>query len=352
MVETYICPACGADLRYDAQKKKMTCEYCGWEGEVSQVKTSQDAQVTEDIHETAGEFEADTLGTIDLHVYRCSSCGAEILTNDDTVATFCSFCGRPAMLENRVQGEKKPAYVIPFRLKKEAAQEAYALWAKKGVFTPKLFYAKSTIEKVTGMYVPFWLYDYHASVYIDAHATRVSRETHGNYAYIYTDHYQVVRELELDYSRIPADASVKMPDDVMDKLEPFRYGELEQFEMPYLSGYYAEKYNYTGEQMAPRIEYRVRSYANQAAMSTIVGYASVNVTRRQVRLNRKQAKYALLPVWILHCKYKGKDFLWAMNGQTGKIVAEKPRSAGRIISWFTGLTAVIFAALFTLGSLL
>ena len=138
----------------------------------------------------------------------------------------------------------------------------------------------------------------------------------------------------------------------MDKLEPFSYSDLTGFEMAFLSGYYAEKYNYDSNQMAPRAENRVRQYVYQAAMNTINGYSSVTVVNRHTKLGRRCVKYALLPVWILNYKYKNKDYMFAMNGQTGKIVADRPISTGKMAGWFSGILLGIFTVLQLIGRFL
>lgn len=345
--KTFRCPSCGADMKFDAELGKMKCDFCETIADVEDFETGE--VVEEDVVE--GTFEEENEEIL-LHQYKCSSCGAEILADEHTSATFCNFCGMPAMIEARLQGEKKPAYVIPFKIKKEGAIETYTAWAKKGIMTPSKFYAQATVNKITGIYVPFWLYDYHARLYLTAHATRTRSETRGNYRYTHTDHYHIVRDIETDYVKIPADASEKMPDDVMDKLEPFNYGDLADFEMPYLSGYYAEKYNYSADDMAPRLEKRVKSYINAEVMSSIVGYGGVRVTERRMNTQKLRAKYALLPVWILNCTYMGKDFMFAMNGQTGRVVADKPVSPIKVAGWFSGLTCLISIILYIIGMFL
>lgn len=358
--KSYPCPNCGAPMEFDSDLQKMRCSHCenvmsvddlkARFEEANQMYESAGDENKEEDH-VYGEFQQENqTGT--FKVYRCKGCGAEILTDDNTAATFCSFCGRPSLMEDRLSGELLPSYVIPFKYKKEQAVDIYKKWARKGMLTPHTLRSNATIEKITGMYVPFWLYDYDAEMQMSAKCTRTRHQIKGDYEYIYTDHYMVDRDVETEYLKIPADASERMPDDTMDKLEPFNYGELEQFEMPYLSGYYAEKHNYDSDQMAPRVEKRVKDYIYSATMSTIVGYSSVIPISQQTRLGRKMAKYAILPVWVLNYSYKGKEHMFTLNGQTGKIVADRPVSVQKGIGWFAGITTVAFGILFAIGRFL
>ena len=364
-VKSYICPSCGSVMEFDAAEQKMVCRHCGTKMGVTELE-----QHYQDIHgdqengagsgEEPGVFSGqDSPETVrqeegekgSFKVYRCSGCGAEVMTDEFTAATFCSFCGRPSLMEDRLSGVLMPQYVIPFKIKKDDAVETYKKWASKGKFTPSLLKSQATIDKITGMYVPFWLYDYVATIAINANCTRVKRHVRGEYEIIDTDHYSVMRDIEAEFDQVPADASEKMPDDIMDKLEPFSYSDMIKFEMPYLSGYYSERYNYTSQDMIPRIESRINDYIDGVGMDTIAShhYTTVNVVRKHVRMKNLNASYALFPVWILNYTYNGVTRMFALNGQTGKIVADRPVSKAKMGGYFSGIAAVLFGIFMMLG---
>lgn len=344
LVREYECPSCGATMVFDSASQKMLCKHCGTQ------KTVQEMEGL--LEENKQEVDYHTGEQASFRRYTCKGCGAEILTDDYTAATFCSFCGNPTLIEDRLSGEKTPAQIIPFKINKEQAQNMYQAWCKKGPLTPSDFTSKTTIEKITGMYVPFWLYDYTANAKIGANCTRVSRERRGDMEYTHTDHYYVHRDVSDFYKKIPVDASEKMPDDVMDKLEPFSYGEIKDFDMGYLSGFMAERYNFTSDEMKKRAEKRVKEYILRETKNTIQGYSTTVITEQNVRLNCKEASYAMLPVWLLNYRYKGKDYLFTLNGQTGKIVGTLPISKGKMAVWFGGVTAVVYLLLTLVGGIL
>lgn len=338
MASSYVCPGCGSTMEFDAQSQKMKCGHCETMLSVEELDMINDYSKSQE-DEVVGDFGSDN-ETESFVSYKCPSCGAELLTDENTTATFCSFCGTPTLVESRLDDELKPSKIVPFKIKDEEAKKTFREWAKKGLFTPSNFYAGSTVDKIRGVYVPFWLYDYNAELNVKCECEIITHETRGDYEYVHTDHYMVMRDVEADYNKIPADAAEEMPDDVMDKLEPFEYKDLTEFQKPYLSGYYAEKYGYTAEDMSERIEKRVKDYIWDTTKATIVGYDNVKVLNKSNRLKRKNAEYVLMPVWFLNYHYNNKEYMFTLNGQTGKIVAERPCSKAKEAVWFAGLSVV------------
>ncbi|NLP33952.1 MAG: TFIIB-type zinc ribbon-containing protein, partial [Clostridiales bacterium] len=223
--------------------------------------------------------------------------------------------------------------------------EAFIKWCRKGLLTPKDFMTANRIKSITGLYVPFWLYDINGRGEVDAICTRVRTYTRGDWIYTETKYYAVYRKVDLNYQRIPCDASKKMDDTLMDKLEPYDYAHLKDFKIPYLVGYIAEKYDYDATQLLPRVKNRVASYVDSYLRSTIVGYSSVSYQRKDIKLRQKHADYTLLPVWMVCYDYQKAEHNFAMNGQTGKIVGKPPLSAGKIAAWFSGISAGTFILL-------
>ena len=184
---------------------------------------------------------------------------------------------------------------------------------------------------------------------MDAAATRVRSTRKGDTEYTYTDHYKIHRNLSAAYEKVPEDASTQMPDDVMERLEPFDYDQIKDFEMPYLTGFLAEKYNDDQEKMKNRAEERIRGFAVKETLDTIQGYTTVTVVRQDVSLKQKRQDYAMLPVWIMNYRYRNKQYMLMINGQTGKMIGKLPLDYGRIGIGYVLLSAVIFLLLTLLG---
>ena len=340
MVITYHCPGCGSSMTYWAEDGQLHCEHC----ETVKTVAQMDALAAEGGAQAMGVCE-------DLQVYHCPNCGAEVVTDEHTIATVCSFCGSTDLIQSRMEGVQRPEWVIPFTIGKEEAEERFLAWAKKGVFAPAGFTARKTLDQITGMYVPFWLYDVDVNVQMGANATRTYVTRFADTETIHTKHYRVVRNVSAEYEKFPADASKKMDDTLMDQMEPFRYDQMRPFEMPYLSGYLAEKYNDSSDELFDRVKVRAENYAQEATRETITGYQTVSVDYKQISSKAKKASYALMPVWMLRYQYMGKEYAFTMNGTTGKIIGEIPMSSRKMLIAGALIGVVTFVVL-SLGSIL
>ncbi|ETI68601.1 TFIIB-type zinc ribbon-containing protein [Neobacillus vireti] len=330
MILHYKCPSCGSDMSFDPDSGELSCLSCGRH---------------ENIENYPEELRSVRFSEDEANEYHCENCGAVLITEAETAATNCSFCGAGVVIADRLSGTLAPAKVIPFMISKEEATKAFQKWCRKGLLTPKGFMNADRIKSLTGMYVPFWLFDLNSKVQVNATCTKVRTYTQGDYIYTETKYFDAFRDINLDYVKIPVDASEKMNDKLMDRLEPYPYDQLKDFKTPYLAGYIAEKYNYTDEELLPRAKDKISGYIDSYIRSTLTGYHSVNYTNKQIDTINKNSDYVLLPVWMVSYDYNNSDYTFAMNGETGKIVGKPPISTSKVAMWFSGIAAGTFLAL-------
>ena len=348
----YKCPCCSAGLAFDGQVQKLTCEYCDNTFDLDTVKAFNDSKSIGNFEDFSWETKESQEWTEEegtsLNVFQCPACGGEILTDDTTAATFCPFCDNPAIVPARLSGSLKPDAVLPFRKSREDATAAFLKLCKGKPLLPKDFTSQQRLEKITGMYVPFWLYDCEAEYKGSYKATRIHCWSDAKYNYTRTEHFLLTRDGNAAFSGIPMDGSSKIEDAFMEAIEPFDYSQMVPFETPYLTGYLADKYDVPSEDGKERIRQRAEQSMEDQIQSTLMGYASVLPTNRKIQIHHSKAKYVLLPVWMLNTNYNGKIYTFAMNGQTGKIVGNLPICKKRTASWFAGICAgvTLFVHLF------
>ncbi len=355
-LKEYKCPCCGGAIAFDSSIQKMKCPFCDTEFEMEalagyddELKNEQPDQMDWEVS-TNSEWQADEMQ--DLRTYICKSCGGEIVGDENTAATSCPYCGNPVVMMGQFSGALKPDYVIPFKLDKKAAKEALNRHYKNKPFLPKVFKNQNHIDEIKGIYVPFWLFDAKAEANIRYRATKVRSWSDSSYHYTQTSHYAVMRGGTICFERVPVDGSSKMPDDLMESIEPFDFSQAVDFQTAYLAGYLADKYDVDAKQSIERANERIKKSTQDSFAGTVQGYVSVIPESTSVRLHNGQAKYALYPVWILNTTWKDNKYSFAMNGQTGKLVGDLPVDNGAFARWLFGLWGIISVAVFGISYLL
>lgn len=341
----YKCPCCNAGLLFSSQVQQLKCEYCDNTFEIGTVRAYNESQSDQPSDffswETGDQREWTESEQTALNAFQCPACGGEILTEDTTSATFCPFCDNPTIMPARLSGSLKPDAVLPFQKSREDATAAFLKLCKGKPLLPKNFASKQRLEKITGMYVPFWLYDCDATFSGSYKATRIHCWSDSRYHYTRTEHFLLNRKGGAGFSGIPMDGSTKMEDVFMESIEPFDYSQMVPFEMPYLTGYLADKYDVPSENGEDRIRQRVEQSLTDSVQSTLLGYATVVPTGRQIHIHNSKAKYVLLPVWMLNTKFNGKIYTFAMNGQTGKMTGSFPVCRKQMAVWFAGICSAV-----------
>ncbi len=342
----YKCPCCNGAIEFDSSIQKMKCPFCDTEFDIETLR-QYDEKLNNKADEKEDEWDKDAPENWDVPddfvSYSCQSCGGQIIADGTTIASSCPFCDNPVIITGKISGMLKPDWVIPFKLDKKAAVNAFKSHLSGKKLLPKSFKSQNHLEEIKGVYVPFWLFDCSAYGDVTYRATKVRRWSDSKYNYRETSFFLVSREGSLEFVKVPVDGSTQMADDLMDSIEPYNYKELKDFQTAYLSGYLANKYDVDSKASKERASQRIKQSTIEAFRRSVVGYATCTTDNATVNLSEGSVKYALLPVWLLTTKYKDQLYTFAMNGQTGKFVGNLPVDRGAAFRWGAGITAAIGA---------
>lgn len=345
-VISYKCPNCGGDLRFDPQTQEYKCEYCISQFSQSQLDEHISAAGQQEEKKAAEQENSGQDGQ--AVVYTCPSCGAEIVTDETTAASFCYYCHNPVVLQGRLAGEFLPNKVIPFKVTKEEAIEEFLSVLNKKKFIPKAFFAKDQIEKVSGVYFPYWLSEHEVDGSMNAAATNIRVWRVGDIEYTETRYYDVERAGSMHFREMTKNALKKANRQLVEGVQPFPLEACQDFTMGYLSGFQAEKWDISKAELNAEVENEIKGYATTLLRESIHGYATVNPRNTNVQVRDGKWDYVLLPVWTL--TYKGKDdtiYYYALNGATKKVFGKLPIDYKKIAA----MSGVIFAVVFLLGLL-
>ncbi|WP_165003004.1 MULTISPECIES: TFIIB-type zinc ribbon-containing protein [unclassified Enterococcus] len=402
-VLTHKCPNCGGPLTFDPKDQKFHCEYClniYTEEEVSLYEQQQKEargvsdQESKETNETTKTTEPTTnqeddftftaeeqLAEMDeaerkafdeaggfsdtadetvgkeaaMDLFLCPNCGAEIVTDATTAATYCYYCHNPVVLSGRLSGEFLPNKVLPFAIEKEEAVEKFLAWTKKKWFVPKAFFNKDQIDKLTGVYFPYWATDAQVEGALQANGTVIRIWRVGDIEYTETKQYAVSREGNLSFKELVKNALSKNTQQKMvEGVQPFPLNKAIDFKSQYLAGFQAEKRDIEYEAIKSQVQAELRDYSEKLLKDTANGYTTLTGVRTSADITSETNEYVLLPVWLV--TYRSNDsskkvYYYAMNGQTGKVSGVLPISHKKLGLTAFGIFAVL-AILFMIGGYL
>lgn len=355
---SYKCPNCGAPLSYLPGTDHVTCEYCGTTFETDVIEdmfqkaqegaAAEREQEEKWATETAGEgwSEEEAAG---LHAFHCSACGAELVTDANTMATECCYCGNPTMIPARFDGALKPDEIIPFqKTKKEAVAALKAFYEGKRLL-PAAFKKGNRVEHVQAMYVPYWLFDAKIKAQATFRAKHIHEYDDGDENVKEISVYECYREGKMTFLRVPVDGSEKMDDTFMESIEPFDYSQLEDFTPAYLTGALADRYDVDADAAIPRADERIAQSAADLLEDTVEDYDEVEINGEpDIRKKKGDVAYVMAPVWILTTRYENTPYMFLMNGQTGKMAGSLPYDHAKSYVYFAISTLISWPILYFL----
>ncbi len=328
------CPHCGGEVEFDPSGQDIRCGYCG------SVITVADY---DSYLESKGLYQANELV--------CRQCGARIISTDSTVATFCSYCGSSLVLDSRIAEEKRPDYIIPFKVKRAAAIRKYKERISQTLLAPDWMSDEENIEKFRGIYMPFHLLRYSGKGIYKGRASSTRVETHDGKKYDVTRTYDIEAPAEIDYDFIPVDASASFPDSMSRALSPYRAKDMVEFQLPYLTGYYADATDVPADIYGSKY--------GAIARSDIRKKGNVKTERVSVMSSdvldeievEESSKTALFPAWFLSFRNRDKISYAAVNGETGELAVDIPIDFRKYLAAsliLAGAVCLILNLLFTI----
>ena len=337
MVRNYKCPGCGATMEYDPIDEKLHCSYCNSAyapEEISRRMSTYDAPAA-----SHGEIdEVRRTAMIRVNVAVCNSCGAELAVNGVEASSFCPYCGNAAVVMDRVEERLAPDYMIPFKVGQAEAERIIRDRLSSGFFVPNSI-KNFELEKLRGIYIPFWLYD----TYYGADQGWKYTVSHGKSSSTYYAHMTG----ECVYHHLTVDASLAFNDNSSQRLEPYDMHGLKKFDPSYLSGFYSDRFD-VGYQEADRIAITRSGEMYNDSIKERIGHKDAKLEENNFRTKVLQRDYAMLPVWFLTFRQDDEPYTILVNGQTRKMVGAVPfdkKKALFVFLAFSALFCLIFGFL-------
>jgi DNA-directed RNA polymerase subunit RPC12/RpoP len=338
---TYKCPACGNALKFEPNSGNFACEFCGTTYDKAFLDKLDDKAYKQE--EAAGRAQEQEKNQ-EQYLYSCPSCGAELTTSDTTAATMCYYCHNPVVIVGRLEDTFKPDAVLPFKYDKQGAKDRFFKWIRKKKYVPREFISEASVQRLSGIYYPYWLADYESSASFTGEGQIVTHATTAKYNITTTKFYSISRDADISFRNVQRSALQKADRKLSDGVHPYHLEEMVDFAPSYLSGFMAEKRDVAKEAVSASVEAELQGYA-QPLITSGTPYTSV-VGSTTMKLKGNRYRYALLPAFIMTYRgEKGVMYYYAMNGQTGEVCGVLPVDKKKLLFHGGILSALVCGVL-------
>ncbi|MCI7472726.1 MAG: hypothetical protein MSB10_03490 [Clostridiales bacterium] len=347
-VDRQVCANCGGTIKWNITKQRLECSAC----RTSHIAKTTVERVEEHDFEGYIQREGQRVSFPDTAIIVCGTCGAQIAVDEHCTATVCPMCGSTQLLESRQEAGVPPDGVIPFRVDQETAQQNFAKWVKSRWFAPNRLKQAYQAGKLQGIYLPFWTFDAQVSstYWGQGGNTHTVRDSKGNTR---TEiHWRPVSgTIGGFYDDLQVCATLNSVSQVVEKILPYNTCDNTlPFSSSYLSGFLAEHYAIPATQAVDTAKEQVRTDQINQAESDILsrGFDHARVSDIHIEYHKITYKHVLLPAWSSAFAYNGKQYMYIINGESGKVGGQRPYSIPKIVAAVAAAAAAITAAVILL----
>jgi predicted RNA-binding Zn-ribbon protein involved in translation (DUF1610 family) len=348
----FTCPSCGGEAIWNPAKQKLVCPFCGTE---SPARLGAGGAITEhDLVAALRGIGDDARGwQAEKRQVKCQSCNAISVLDPKRQAQNCEFCGSAQLVP---YAESKPAFrpesVLPFTVSETGARDGIRAWYGKLWLAPSALKRRALTDTVRGIYLPYWTFNAHvdAAWTADAGHYYYTTETYSEGGQMRTRQVQQVRwepaagRLQYDFADDLVCASVGVHPELLRGVEPFPMQALKPYDAGFVAGWIVERYQIDLVAAAQRAR-----DAMDAKVRVLCGQQVPGDTFRNLEVRADYSsqtfKHILAPVWFLSYNYGARAFQCVMNGVTGAIRGEYPKSPWKVALLVLAVFVVIVIVL-------
>ena len=351
-LDKYPCAACGAQAQWSPARQLLVCPFCGTAAPFT-VDAATGAIEELDLAKALRELPDEDRGwQTEKRTVQCQSCKAVSVFDPDRVGQNCDFCGSPKLVDyQEIKAPIRPRSLLPFTVTESTVREQIRKWYASKWLAPNRLKTRALVDRVHGVYIPYWTFDAHVVCPWTADA--------GHYYYESETYYQNGRRRTRQVRKtrwVPASGEVRhffddepvpgtqgIPLDLLRQVEPFPTQELVPYDTAFLSGHVVEHYQVVLTEAAGSSQAQMHDTLMGLCASQIPGDTHRNLVIHPT-FSGQTFKHILVPIWLLTYVFGRKSYQVLVNGSTGRIAGRYPYSPWKI--FFLVVLAIIGIIIF------
>ena len=353
-LDKYPCAACGAQAQWNPAKQLLVCPFCGMSTPFA-IDEASGAVVELDLVAALRELPENERGwDAARRTVQCQSCKAVTVFNPERVGQNCDFCGSPKLVDYaEIKAPIRPRALLPFKISEPDVREQMRSWYASKWLAPSALKSRAMVDRVHGVYIPYWTFDaqavcpwtadaghyyYETETYRDNKGQRQTRQVR------HTRWEPASGEVRHFFDDEPVPGTHGLPHGLLKEIEPFPAADLVAYDVAYLSGFVVEHYQVVLVDAAQNSQAAMQRQLHEMCAAAVPGDTYRNLEIHPV-FSGQTFKHILVPVWVLAYVFGGRTFQLIANGCTGKMAGEYPKSWWKVALLIVAILIVVLVVI-------
>ncbi|HEX5474325.1 MAG TPA: hypothetical protein VFX12_06665 [Vicinamibacterales bacterium] len=356
-IDKHACPACGAQAEWNPARQRLVCPFCGTESPYAIDEAGQVAEI--DLVTALRELPDSARGwQVERRTVQCRSCKAVSVFDPSRVGQRCEFCGSPELVDyQEIKAPIRPQSLLPFKVPESTVRDQIRRWYASKWLAPGRLRSHALVDTVKGVYIPYWTFDAHVVCPWEADA--------GHYYYTTesflengrsrTRQVQQVRwepaagEVQHFFDDEPVAGTHGISRALLAHVEPFMTNELVPYDTAYLSGFVVEHYQVVLLDAAHAAQETMTRKLYDICAAAVPGDTLRNLQIHPT-FSGQTFKHILVPVWLLTYTYGPAVYQVVVNGHTGRIAGQYPKSPWKVALLVLAIALVVLVLLYSVAN--
>ena len=341
------CKGCGGIMEYSPADENLKCVYCGQISDLDH--TAAEIEENDFNHWKDRADEVNEEHTMQVTEIKCRQCGATTTLEPNISAAKCVFCSTPLILSQAsVKRFWQPEYLLPFKITTKQSDENFKKWLGKKWFLPsELKKSGVNTDMFRGVYLPFWTYDANTFTEYtgqrgDDHTESYRNSKGEEMKRTVTDWYSAWGSVSVPFDDIVVPATSTLPPKIMNQLTNWDMMNCVAYSHEFMAGFITEIYQIDFREGVKKAKEKMDNVIDSTIRADIGGDKQ-KIKSKDTQYNDLMFKLLLLPIWISAFKFNGKLYQFVINGRTGQVIGEYPKSTSKIVMLVVAIIAIIAA---------
>lgn len=342
MVINKKCKNCGYVLSFDPKIQELKCKKC--ESAVVFEKSTDYSKHSIDMEKVFEEtYTQDSITTM-----HCCNCGAGFKGDRKTMSATCSYCGANLVVDFENKTGIQPDACIPFAFDKIVASAKFKEGIKKKWFLPNRFKKSPPEGSIESVYIPAFTFNCTTNNIYAGQLVDEYKDSDGDTQYS----YKKISGNEVVYSKdLMVECSEQLTQTTFNAIKPYDTSNAYKFKEEFIMGYSVEYYNRKMEDIKNLVKRMVERNIKDQILQNY-SYDKVDYLHIETKYTFAEYSYIILPTYKVSYKYNNKDYTTFMNGQTGKVGGNLPKSVVKITAFIMGILLALGLFVYFIASII